>query len=316
MANCHQLFQAYHEDISICDSKKERLIKSKAGLRDRIRRWFRDNHPDYDPKFFIQGSHKMKTGIRTKDDICDLDDGVYFLRQPDVTATTLQGWVKDAVTDYTNTPPEHKKKCIRSVFAGDYEIDQPVYCKVDGKPYQLAVKNVGFEYSDPKEMVDWFRGKKDPEGKLVRQVKYLKGWCDNIGNWMPCGLAMTILASNAKSKIVLNDRDDITLRDILREMKKALNPRFECIVPAVPHDDLFSDYDDSRKKAFLDALDEFLNDADSALLEKNQLKASKLWRNHLGDRFPEGEDEEDVGNASLSSSIAVGAATSRPWANV
>ena len=31
----------------------------------------------------------MKTGIRTKDDICDLDDGVYFMREPDVSAATL-----------------------------------------------------------------------------------------------------------------------------------------------------------------------------------------------------------------------------------
>ena len=72
------------------------MIKSKNGLRERIRNDFKKNHPGYVPKFYVQGSDKMKTPIRTKDDICDLDDGVYFMREPDVTATTLQEWVWDA----------------------------------------------------------------------------------------------------------------------------------------------------------------------------------------------------------------------------
>lgn len=313
MANCNNLFQDFHDEISIGKSKKERMMNSKNGLRTRIRKWFKDNHSDYEPKFYIQGSYKMKTGIRTKDDICDLDDGIYFFRQPDVTATTLQTWVWNAVDGYTNTTPEHRKKCIRSIFTSDYEIDQPVYYKVDGQNYRLSIKNTGFEDSDPKEMVDWFNQKKDNDGKLIRLVKYLKAWCDNKRNKMPNGIAMTILASNAKVKIVLNERDDITLKDILKEIKKALNPNFECIVPAVPNDDLFADYDESRRSNFLTALDNFINDAEKALREENQLAASKLWRKHLGDRFPEGEDKKDESKSQYATAIAVGAVKSNPW---
>ena len=244
-----------------------------------------------------------------------LDDGVYFFRQTDVTATTLQGWVWDAVNGYTNTTPEHRKKCIRSIFAGDYEIDNPVYYKIDGQDYRVAVKDTGFEDSDPKTMVDWFNKKKDREDKLVHDVMYLKGWCDNIRNKMPSGLTMTILASNAKEKIVLNDRDDITLRDILKEIKKALNIKFECIVPSVPNDDLFKDYDDARRENFLQALDNFITDADCALKEENELKASKLWRKYLGSRFPEGKDEKQEKATRFSSAISIGASTSKPWSD-
>ncbi|OOQ57413.1 CBASS cGAMP synthase [Mucilaginibacter pedocola] len=313
MANCHDLFLGYHEDISIGSSKKNRMITSKEGLRKRIRKWFKDNHPDYEPKFFIQGSHKMKSGIRTKDDICDLDDGIYFFRKPDVTSTTLQNWVWDAVDGYTDTDPEHRKKCIRSIFAGDYEIDHPIYYKVEGEDYQIAVKSNGFEASDPKAMVEWFEGKKDKSGKLIRDVKYLKGWCDERRHRMPSGLAMTILAGNAKDKIVLNDRDDITLRDILKEIKKELDRDFKCIVPAKPNDDLFADYDETRKSNFLNALKDFINDADAALKEENQLTASKLWKKHLGSRFPEGKDEKQQSNRTANAVVA-GAATSTPWA--
>ena len=76
MANCNNLFKKFNGSISIDADKNSKMTNSKTKLRDRIRKWFKDNHPDYEPKFYIQGSYKMKTGIRTKDDICDLDDGV------------------------------------------------------------------------------------------------------------------------------------------------------------------------------------------------------------------------------------------------
>ncbi len=313
MANCNNLFGKFHTDeLLLTGGKKERMSASKDALRRRIRKYFSDNHPEYEPKFFIQGSNKMKNSIRTKNDICDLDDGIYFFRKPDVTAATLQGWVWDAVNGYTDTTPEHRQKCIRSLFAGDYEIDHPVYYKIDGQEYKIAVKDDGFEDSDPKGVVDWFQKKKDKEGRLVRATMYLKAWCDNKRNKMPSGLAMTILASNAKDKIVLNERDDITLRDILKEIKKALDVKFECVVPAAPKDDLFANYDESRKNNFMDALKDFIDDADKALKEENQKTASKLWKRHLGDRFPEGKDEKEQSN-SQSAYVAAAARTSNPW---
>ena len=313
MADCHELFQTFHQDTSIRKVKKDRMTNSRDGLRSRVRKDFKENHPEYTPKFYIQGSGgKMGTGIRTKEDICDLDDGVYFFRQPDVSATTLQTWVKEAVEGYTTTPPEHRKKCIRNIFAGDYEIDMPVYYKVEGQEYQLAVKNNAWEDSDPKAMVDWLIKRKDVKGQLVRVIKFLKSWCDHKRNRMPNGLSMTILAANAKDNFFYNDRDDITLKDTLKEIKKALDFRFECVVPVVPEDDLFADYDDTRKKNFLTALNEFIEDAEEALKEPNQLKASKLWKKHLGDRFPEGKDKEE--DQKGFAAIVTGAKSSNPWA--
>ena len=310
MANCHNLFQDYHSEISIGSKKNERMKNSKEGLRTRIRKWFKENQPEYIPYFYIQGSYKMKNGIRTSEDICDLDDGIYFFRAPDVTASTLKEWVRQAVDGYTSTAAENRKKCVRTIFSNDYEIDHPVYCKEDGKEYQIAVKGVGFEDSDPKAMVNWFIGKKDKEGRLVRIVKYLKGWANQQSFKMPSGLALTILASNAKDQIVLNERDDITLRDIAKEIKNELNRAFKCIVPAVPNDDLLENY--ANKEKFLDALDKFIEDADAAIRGNNQKDASKQWRKHLGERFPLGEDKEERKSYGAAAAAA-GAITSYPF---
>jgi hypothetical protein len=311
MANCHNLFGGFNTEISLTSNKKSKMTTSKDGIRERIRKYFKENHSEYIPKFYIQGSYKMKTGIRTKDDICDLDDGVYFFRTPDVTATTLQNWIWDAVNGYTSTSPEHRKKCIRNIFSGDYEIDIPVYYKVSGEEYQLAVKNNGWEDSDPKALIDWFNDKKDVNGKMIKVIKELKAWCDFKRHKMPSGLAMTVLALNAKKNIVLNDRDDILLTDILREMKKTLALKFECIVPVTPKDNLFADYDTTRETNFLNNLDSFLSDAEAALKEQNHLKASRLWQKHLGNRFPDGEDKNEQSNSTAATTT--GATLSNPW---
>jgi hypothetical protein len=292
MADCHKLFTDYNKDLNIKKTKRDSLKESKDILRTRIKNYFKENHPLYNPLFFIQGSYKMETMIRTKDDECDLDDGVYFKREPDVTATTLQKWVYNAVEGHTTGGQQHRKKCIRVIYAGDYHIDIPVYYQLqdaDGNDEHpmLAVKNGDFEESDPKEFIEWYKDIKTEQ--MVRVSRYLKGWGDFKRNNMPSGLAMTVLT---EKNFELDDRDDIALRDTLKEIKNDLKNDWECVMPTTPKDDLFADKDKTFKDNFFTALDSFIEDADAAINEECQEKASKMWRKHLGERFPLGESKE------------------------
>lgn len=309
MADCHNLFLKYNDDLNIIKSKKDSLKNSKEALRKRIRKYFKENHPEYVPQFFIQGSYKMKTMIRTKDNECDLDDGVYFLRKPDVTCTTLQKWVYNAVEGHTTGGQQHRKKCIRVIYSGDYHIDLPVYYKFeeDGEHPFLAVKDGDWEESDPKEFIDWFRGIKTD--LMVRVSRYLKGWGDYKRNNMPSGLAMAVLT---EKNLVKNERDDIALRDTLKAIKTSLKAKWECVMPTTPEDDLFNNYDETFQKNFFSALDDFIVDANAAIDDEEcQKKASKKWRKHFGDRFPLGEECESdeaksIGAAETSGSLIIG----------
>lgn len=309
MANIDTLFRQFDNELNITKTKKDALMLSKDNLREEIRAHFLKNHPKYNPEFFIQGSYKLKTLIRTKDDTCDLDDGVYFKDNPDdVTSTTLQRWVKEAVDGITDATPEHKKKCIRVVFKAGYNIDLPVLVfdqESENHP-NLAIKNVGFQLDDPKEFVLAFRQVKTDQ--MVRMVKYLKSWCDFKRQDMPSGLAMTVLTMKHFQP---NDRDDVALKFLLIEIEKELKWSFRCVMPTTPKDDLFADYTDIKRNNFMNNLSKLIDDAKKAIDEKNKLKASKLWRNHLGDRFPEGadEDEESTSSARLISTIGA----SRPY---
>jgi len=305
MADLNNLFQKFNAEIQITDSKKEKMIISRENLRKKIRNYFKNNHDEYTPKFYIQGSYKMGTLIRTKDDTCDIDDGVWFDSNPDdVACTTLQTWVKNAV-EGTTDDIQHRKKCITVNYRADYNIDLPVYVydeENDANP-SLAVKNGDWRADDPKEMIDAFNAMKDSRGQLLKIVRYLKAWCDYKREKMPSGLAMTVLAMN---DFQTHDRDDIALKFTLIEIEKTLKNKFECIVPAIPHDDIFAEYDETRKANFLNNLSNFITDAKKATDdEKNLLKASRLWQKHLGDRFPEGEnkDEENTNTQRLITTI-------------
>ena len=309
MANLNYLFQQFNDELAVTDSKKSKMIKSRESLREKIRKAFEENHKGYSPKFYIQGSYKLKTLIRTKDDTCDLDDGVYFKNNPDnVTGTTLQRWVKEAVEGTTDATPTHKKKCIRVDYKAGYNIDLPVMVfdeDTDNHPL-LAVKNNDFQEDDPKEFVDYFQ--KNKTDQMVRAIKYLKAWCDHKREDMPSGLAMTVLALKHFQE---NDRDDVALKYLLIEIEKQLKKNFRCIMPTTPEDNLFADYSDVKKKNFMDNLSAFIEDAKKAIEERDHLKASMLWQKHLGERFPLGEDKRDENSKSLVKTIGA----SKPYYN-
>lgn len=309
MSNCHNLFQTFNGNLNV--TKKKNLMTSRDNLQELIRSHFKEKHPDYVPKFRGQGSYYLGTMIRTKEDTCDLDNGVYFFPKPKETATTMQNWVWDAVENATSEKPQHRSKCIRVVYQGDYHIDLPVYYKEsetnDADKPHLAIKDIGWSPSDPKEFKLWFRKQTDNEGQLVKIVRFLKAWCDNKAKKMPKGLTMSVLASR---NIKYNERDDICLRDTLKEIKSSLKLSWSCVMPTTPQDDLLENYS-GDKDYFFESIDAFIEDATQAIeKENNQLKASKLWQKHLGSYFPDGEnkdvDKQANALAELASTILSG----------
>ena len=122
---------------------------------------------------------------------------------------------------------------------------------------------------------------------------------------MPNGLSMTILAMKYLQK---NERDDVALKFTLIEIERQLKRDFKCTMPTTPFDNLFGEYDEKRKKNFMDNLAAFIIDAKAAVdVEKNQLKASRLWQKHFGKTyFPDGKDDEEKKSAPTLLSGVIG----------
>lgn len=290
MANTHNLFQTFHNELTVPKNKRNKLRNSREHLRQVIRDYFKKNHSEYNPRFRIQGSYSTGTLIRTKDNTCDMDDGVYFFPKPDVSGKTLQRWIKQAVQGVTTESPQHRQRCVRVIYKGDYHIDLPIYYKqndhADNEKPHLAVKDIGWEKSDPKEFKDWLLNKRDHNGQLVRIIRYLKAWCDHKSKKMPNGLTVSVLAANF---IKHDDRDDICLRNTLEAIEGALKWHWSCIMPTTPQDDLLENFS-GNQDFFFSSIRAFIEDANEAIRKDNQLAASRLWQKHLGIYFPDGED--------------------------
>lgn len=320
MANCNPHFQDYNNEIKLTDARKKSLKKSRKELRNKVRDWFRDNKPkEIQPKFSGQGSFSMDTiinplvrkvienGKEVTKLYYDIDDGIYFEGDDDKnkrqTPKVYHEWICKAVDGHTNTPPVDKDTCVRTIFADGYNIDQPIYYKQGDTP-ELAHKQKGYILSDPKAFMEWFNIKAEKNPQLRMLVRYAKGWTDlkdfeNPEKEMPCGLIITILIT--ENAVYRTDRDDIALKETLCSIEDVLNRSFACFRPTTPTgENLLDGY--KFKDYFMQSLRKFIEDATSALQEKNFRKSTEKWRKHLSDRFPLGEDKEE--ELSISSGLA------------
>lgn len=294
MANCDNLFKEFDARIKLSSTKKDALRVSRNALREKVREKFYQE--GYETKFHWQGSFAMDTIIAPKDDDYDVDDGIYIQgeTEPQEKIDVLHRWVVEAAQGHTDQPPEDKNTCVRVFFKSGYHVDLVIYHKKVNDYPKLAHKSKGWIYSDPKQFMDWFNKKKDSDGQLKRIVRYFKAWADNLRGEMPSGLIFTILATN---NFRFDERDDIAFLTTLKAVQSSLNLMFVCYRPTLPHEDLFSDYSDTRKSYILARLESFVKSGEQAMNEVNQKDACAKWQRHFGDRFPCDLAEDTIDNA-------------------
>ncbi|KAF0200857.1 MAG: hypothetical protein FD170_3138 [Bacteroidetes bacterium] len=285
MANLHNQFLKFEQAISLSLAKKKILITSRHALENRIREHFKVHAKLLVPKFYIQGSYKMGTMVMDKKGTCDVDLGVYFLEEPNIQPISLQKNLLAAVRSHTTSRGEHRDKCIRVKYKGDFDIDLPVYYKTpyDEHPF-LATKN-GWIESDPKELCDWFENCKDKNGQIIRLVKYFKSWSNRRNRKMPSGIAWTVwVVENYRP----NCRDDRAFFETAKAIEKNFGGGFVNTVamnPATPQDNLLKlDFD--QRTRFKEVFRYMLEEAEHALQTNSSKKALNIWKQQFGDKFP------------------------------
>lgn len=282
MANAHQNLLKLERSISITPAKKQKLITSRVALQKKIIEYFR-LLPGYNvPKFYIQGSYKMETMVIGKDGTYDVDLGIYFLQKPAFTSSTIKNHLYKAVSKHTLNGAENRDKCVRVIYAGDFDIDLPIYYKTifDHHPY-LATKTTWIE-SDPKELCDWFKKKRDKNGQLIRLIKYFKYWANIRARKMPSGIAFTIWVTN---NFVANSRDDVAFLETAKALKRSIYWSSVCRNPASPNDNLVDKLTSVQISNFKLTLDSLITDIQEAVDSTDGRLAYSLWRRQFGSAF-------------------------------
>lgn len=320
MANNHEQFIAFNNTIKVTDTQKGTLQTNREAIREKVRKYYKDNYPDdVQPKFNMQGSYAMHTilnPIRDTDGFgtYDLDDGVYFISDNEDDRLSVEEYhnrIFEAVKGHTPTGEEDKDPCVRVLYADGHHVDLPIYFmndENDDHP-QLAHKKDGWIDTDPKEFYKWFNGR-DEHPQLRHLVRYLKAWCEYVRyekkKKMPTGCILTMLA---EKHFVADEREDVAMQKLLTAIYDELSAEdgFHCYRPTFPEDeDLFLSYSETRKNDFLTELKAFKNDAEKAIAGKNPHESCTRWQRHFGERFScanAKDEDEDADKKRTSGSI-------------
>jgi hypothetical protein len=328
MSEMHDEFSTFHEKVALTSSKKASLRQSRDAIRTRIRDYFTDELKLKCPRFHAQGSYSMVTTVVPIDGEFDLDDGVYLqhLDENDQsdwpTAETVHGWLVEATKDHTHTEPVDKPTCVRVVYKGSYHLDLPSYAKYEGE-YLLAVKGTAqWKASDPKALTDWFKGRvKDQGEQLRRMVRYLKAW-DNyqagIRGELANGVILTVLAE--RGFCPCPDQDDAAFARLAGYINNEIRYYFSLNNPVDSSEDLANRLSDARRARVQEAFADLSKAADQARAAGSRAKASEIWREQFGSRFPliteEEEKEQARKDAAALSSFYVQRNPPQPWAMV
>ena len=297
-------FAGFDKIIRLTESKKAKLKRSRANLRDHIRTYFKEHKWD-EVKFYSQGSLALDTNLNPiptgeeEYEEYDIDDGVYNKCKKDVRPTedTFHRRIYAAVQDVTGKVVD-KNTCIRVVYAEGYHVDLPMYwldSECENPVPQLAHKVKGYFDSDPREFSGWAAAKiaksKD-RSQLKRLIRYFKAWVDyrehcNSQIKLPCGFILTILACN---NYVADDLDDRAFARTANAILQSLTTNFVCYRPTTPVGEELLGAKNYDRELLLKEFSKVADDSSRAIETDSQEKATDLWQGIFGDRFPTIED--------------------------
>ena len=283
MANLHSTFIQFEQAISVRGNRLETMRTSKTAVQTAKTNYFRSYAGFGTPNFYIQGSYKMGTLVLKKDNTYDVDLGVHFPNIPKLEPKSLQSNVRRAMADHTARGAQHREKCVRVIYAGEFNIDLPVYCAQSSGHHTILATKSGWEVSDPKALVDWFAAKKDPNGPLVRIVKYLTVWASQRILKMPSGIALSVWAANNFRGAL---RDDEAFLETVKAIRSSVFWFVSCQCPVIPRDNLTARLNTSQRSNFKDALDNLIEVLKEAISHREVEKARNICRSQFGRRFP------------------------------
>lgn len=319
MKDCSKDVLAYHDDkVTLPQSERTNMRDRRDANRERLKTRLKAQEKPLPQEFIKQGSYAMMTMVQDASNDYDIDDGVYFtqaaLKGPnggDKTPKDARQMVCDALADERfNNQPAVKKNCVRIFYNDGYHVDMPVYrIRESDGDYELA-SGSDWVHSRAADVEEWFNNAnltKSPDENNGRQfrriVRMLKKFAKSRDSWKSqttSGFAITILA---EEKYVANkDREDTSLRDIMRAIYNRLVWNLEVNHPVTPGAKVTKGPDDTKMKFFRDKLETALKDLE--VLDKSDCtreQALKAWDKVFGtDFFIARYDEKDENRAAES----------------
>lgn len=313
MANVQKYFEKFHDVIRIDYDMSEPLREKREKILSRIRDYLKKNAlPGFDE--LLQGSYKMKTGVKPIKDLrYDIDVGLRFgFSDTDHACKTVRKWVSDAVAGHTEEV-EDKGPCTRVIYTDGYHVDLVSYARWEDslarEQYRLAHKDKGWREADPPKLLEHveqvrkpFEGTEDSLTKtdqFRRCLRCLRRWNDVAMPYeaddKPSGLALVLLSSQLLKGPVRsldNSPDDRKALEILARAAASHGGRLVAKKPTPEYEDMFGRLSDVQ----MDALKRRFKRLEDALVradgERDPVEACKMLQKEFGADFPLPDPDE------------------------
>lgn len=311
MADCNHLFQRFLDDITLPSPKSKQLQKGRNAIEERIKNHFANVLEVKLPSFYLQGSYALKTMVKPLgEEDYDLDDGMYLEHTGNEISTptpqTVSNWIVNAVEGHTKRKPTNKENCVRVVYEEGYHIDLPVYRNIRGKIHLGTLDGNKWVESDAKAFNNWFYERLEKTEQMRSCIKYIKAWNESNSCDLK-GIHITVLVG--LNHLEVGQRDDLSLAKTLDEISADLEEKRAIYNPIDKDENLIGDWTEGKINATIGSLREFGRRAHEALAEEDIRRASEIWRDVFGKRFPLHKSKGAHGKVSA---LAAGAIKERP----
>lgn len=306
MANCHNAFSDYLNELNLTATQENKLRQSRDALIERISAKFKKAGLKI-PEYESQGSYALGTQNRPLSDDFDLDHGVYLIHLDDKAPLTVQDafkLIREAVEGHTSEPLPPKDACVRVQYkAADdgtpaHHIDLAVYRQFGNGSRQYAHLTRGWEPSNQRGFIKHFERRATDQLRAI--VRWLKGWADfNNGEGnakLPSGFHLTVCALECfQAATDRNDRSFLqTAEAVLERLQAYRNGTGAAFKrPVTPGENIFATFGTPRLNHFIQKLDETVALGRKAINETDEGRARRHWQKVFGDRF-EAPEEVDA----------------------
>lgn len=306
MADLQNYFQKFHAAIKV---DADVLVAKRDIIVSRIRASLRDkNLPGFE--LINQGSYIYGVGIEPIGDLeHDIDVGLAFnIKADDYSASTVRGWVLDAIKGHTDSVKE-KGPCIRVHYAAGFHVDLVIYAQRKSSPdreeFQLAHKDNKWLPTDPKSLKQYIANAREPykdtkangsADQLQRVVRYLKRWNDEAipreSDDKPFGLALLLLAIETLGPMFFADGrpDDLSALERVARCAATVFGDLDIRKPTPEYENVFGKLEQTAMKALKSRFQVLADTLAAAKKEADANKAATMVQGVLGSDFPTPEN--------------------------
>jgi Second Messenger Oligonucleotide or Dinucleotide Synthetase domain len=305
MADLQKQFEQFNAAIRVDFDMSQELRDKRDIVVEKIKKHLKENKKP-DCRVLLQGSYKMKTGVKPIADLeYDIDIGLRFDIKPEEhDPKDVRQWVYDAVKDHTDRC-EDRGPCVRVVYEKGFHLDLVTYATWEvetAEQYRLAHKSRGWLEADPPTLLEFVANARQPFEETIdsltqtdqfrRVVRCLRRWADvqvpKETDQKLTGLAFVLLCAQ---KLVVTRFPDLRSDDrraaemlarqaaqtVGRIVLKKPTPEFEDVVAGI------TDAEMKEWKIRFGALADALQEAGRLT---DPVEACKLLVKHFGDDFP------------------------------